>query len=124
MINKIEAYLQPDGWYKYDGTDYEKASDLVTSWLNFCGCGMPNLALQYVLDSLKLLENWSEKKDAHEKWLEYFGSDKAMYFMWYYLDKLELTEHGSSVPGWLTEKGKTMIYNIEYVLNNETEEEE
>jgi hypothetical protein len=33
----------------------------------------------------------------------------ALYALLYVLDEAELTEHGSSVPGWLTEKGKAWL---------------
>lgn len=81
--------------------------EIQTTSLQFCGCGNPNSALEFVQ---KVLE-WYEKKDeiveAFKDLDELIPDEGTRWFVLYMLDALELTEHGSAVSsGWLTEKGK------------------
>ena len=61
-----------------------------------------------------------EDKQTYEEWSaaekRLFGSSGAAYFVYYVLDEKELTEHGTSVPGWLTEKGLTLLQDLNEYL--------
>lgn len=116
----IEKYKQPDGSYiDEDGCHYETATELLANMLNFCGCGYVEDAIEYVYRSLCLvwklqhevgiteMPNWCTEVEG------YYGSKGAEYFMWYYLHNLKLTQHGTCVPGWLTEKGEDIMKDIE-----------
>jgi len=111
----IDKYKQADGWYlDEEGVSYEDAgSFLGTKILDFCGCGNPDSALEYVRDVMQNIKG----KDFDSR--KYDGKE---YFVWYYLDNKELTDHGSSVPGWLTEKGEEFLEDLnEYLATLEKE---
>jgi len=82
------------------GQAKEIADDLVA-----CGCGMPCDALQMVLDVLETYvgEGFCDSGLLEQRLLD----SGTRYFVLYQLDRVALIEHGSSVPGWLTEKGRT-----------------
>jgi hypothetical protein len=117
----LEKFRKDDA-YEKDGIHYNDLEELVgTGFLSFCGCGCPDEAMQYVLDGLELIaedspdsfkdhEAWNVWWQGHRAKLDaHFKTDGARYFFWYWADKEELTEHGGSVPGWLTEKGRQLL---------------
>lgn len=117
---KLSDYASGDRFVR-DGCHYDSAEDLVSGMLGFCGCGAPDLALDYVGAGLDLVAQrmalW-ESQDGHAETrfkateareLEHFGTDGARYFFWYWADGEGFLEHGSLVPGWLTERGKQML---------------
>lgn len=96
--------------------------------LGFCGCGSPETALLYVLKILRVLDEkgpdswgpggkdaWNEWYAAHRARLDgvFHGDAGAEYLAYYLLDNKNLTEHGGSVPGWLTGKGKDILADLE-----------
>jgi hypothetical protein len=128
----LEDYKQTeDGrWEGPDGISHEDIESIFCSFLGFCGCGDPGMALKYVRDSLQLLHDlqykvW-EKQEAFESWDArvdaFFGTRQAKYFMWYRLDDLDLTEHGGSIPGWLTDKGEELLREIDENIDFTVEE--
>lgn len=117
----LERYRKDDA-YEKDGVDYGDLEELVgTGFLKLCGCGNSGIAMQYVLDGLELIdetspdpssnqEAWSVWWKAHEaRVMAHFKSDGARYFFWYWADNEGLTEHGGSVPGWLSDKGRELL---------------
>jgi len=115
MLERLTA--QENGYIDSEGVYHSTPQDFICSQLNFCGCGTPNAALRHVRDALREIRDWSaERKD----WPEHvarcraiYGSDGAEYFMYYFLDHHELTEHGGAVPGWLSEKGKQLLVDLD-----------
>jgi len=117
----LEQFEQPDSWYKFDGCDFETAEDLIqTGFLGFCGCGSPDENLEYIRGALEVIadpypkdENrtgWDAWYEAHKaRVIEHFGNERSAYFFYYWATKNDLTEHGGSVPGWLTDKGKHLL---------------
>ena len=104
-----------DPYFVLDGVTYNSMEDLVeTGLLKFCGCGRPGDAVKYVGRALELINQRRELD--YEAYVELeekiFPVEGASYFMYYWLDNMELTEHGGSVPGWLTEKGKQVLEEI------------
>jgi len=116
----LADYQKPDGGYRFGGGHYDTATDLIqTGMLKFCACGAPEQNLLYVLGGLELIDEdrpdgtlaefhkwckkWEKRRQVH------FGSEAAADFFFYWADSQELTEHGSSVPGWLTNKGKELM---------------
>ena|SRR3990167_4800414 len=81
--------------------------------LGFCCCGDPESADEYLREVLAAIN--SEYDEQRWKGIERAtGADEGQrYFVFYILDKLELAEHGGSVPGWLTEKGKVLLSDLE-----------
>lgn len=122
------------------GCHHEGPADAVASYLGFCGCGMPEEALKYVRDRLRLLDAaWTEPGSASVKDVvaNYFGENPErkqrwkdiydafkdhgeFYFFWYWADTMGITEHGGSVPGWLTDHGKKVLADLNS-LNLDTE---
>lgn len=103
-----------DGFYDEDNCYYEDLeSALQTGVLRFCGCGDPEQSLGYIKKALEQVGKRSESD--FETW---HGENKALFgeggrwFIWYFLDREKFTEHGGSVPGWLTERGKEMLQAI------------
>jgi hypothetical protein len=121
----IDKYFKDDGYYDGD-TYYEDAeSFLATAILDFCGCGMPDAALEHVRDALQLIKDLydTNKYDEwREKELKLFNSDGPAYFMYYFLDNKELTEHGGQVPGWLTLEGEELLDDLNELIKNCEEE--
>ena len=117
----IDKFKKKDGYYDQDGCYYEDAESFIaTGVLGFCGCGMPDVALEYVRKALQIVDDLKqlvyEKKLTYEQWEErkkkVFANKGAEYFMWYFLNNKELTEHGVSVPGWLTKKGIELLADL------------
>lgn len=96
--------------------------------LGFCGCGDPETALRYIRDLLRLIgergpdsfapggmDQWNEWYKGHRAKVDAFFHDDrgAEYLAYYLLDDKGLTEHGGSVPGWLTPKGKDILADLE-----------
>jgi hypothetical protein len=120
----IEKYLKEDGWYKYpneDGCDYETAESLIqTGVLEFCGCGREEDNLRFVLGGLEIIDEYATGtpfKEWKKKAIEHFGNELSAQFFYYWADKEEYSEHGSCIPGWLTNKGKDLLSDIRLVVN-------
>lgn len=100
----------------------ETISFLQSKFLGFCNCGIPDHSVEYVVKGLEEVNKISKAgdkwKEAVEKAEEVLGGEERMYFMWYFLDSKGLTNHGSSVPGWITDRGEQFLE-----LYNELEEE-
>lgn len=114
-MKKLADFEKDDG-YEVDGCFYETAESMIQcGFLDFCGCGCPTENLGYVLDGLALVEERMQKipdfdfKAWRARAEKHFRSDEAQFFFWYWADKEKLTEHGSSVPGWLTDQGKQLL---------------
>jgi hypothetical protein len=108
-------------WFKYQGADYENAECLLqTGILGLCGCGDNESNLVYIAKALEYLqyrlESYSDSAETYQnaikKELEFFKSKEAARLMYYFLDSKGLTEHGSSIPGWLSEKGKEFMEDV------------
>lgn len=126
----IDRFYKDDGYYDECGCFYETAEDFYqTKVFGFCGCGHPNGNLEYVRDGLAHIgkerpENMGQEE--HSRWfdqwvnegLEIFGNEKSRYFFFYWCDTNELTEHGGSVPGWLTEKGKQALSDLREICSS------
>ena len=121
----LDAYKNNNGGYS-DGPDnvhHDSATDLLQCGiLGFCGCGRPEENLLYVLGGLELIEELHTSLREHDAWevwwpeykareLAHFGNENAAYFFCYWCAEqpAELTEHGGSVPGWLTAKGRELL---------------
>ncbi len=129
----IDKYRVNEWELRYDGVQYEDALDLIQSgMLGMCGCGSRELNLAYIRGGLALIneprpENCSPAKanawwweDYFERIKKYHGGEGQKYFFYYWTDTAGLTEHGGSVPGWLTDKGKEVLG----LLNEHTWEED
>ena len=95
--------------------------------LEFCVCGRPDDAFDYVYKALKLILKlqthvWT-KIMSYEDWekenRKLYGSIGAEYFMYYFLSKKELLEHGSSLPGWLSDSGRKLLRDMKIIKKNE-----
>lgn len=130
----LEDLKQPDGWYKFDGCDYEEAADVLQSGvLGFCGCGCPEKNLEYIRQALEIIDDprpkWSDEHKSWEAWWPihkekvraHFGNDQSAYFFYYWAAKNDLTEHGGSVPGWLSDKGRTLLKLLNQQRDAESE---
>lgn len=88
--------------------------------LNWCGCGLPDVAKMTVRDFLWALhgdvDHWEKRE---ERFLEKFGvkdvyENNLLLCLAYALDAAELTEHGGSIGGaWLTEEGRMFLWLLE-----------
>ena len=112
----IDELKQADGWYKLDGLQYETLEDLLQCGvLDFCGCGFPGENLLFIKRGLAHINN-PHRQTTFDLWKkegkEVFGNENSEYFFFYWCDKEGLTEHGYSVPGWLTKKGKNLFANL------------
>lgn len=101
-------------------------SYLQGSVLGFCCCGVPDYSLEVVFKALFYLNEYRENRVDYNTFNkncnEYFGNDKIKYFVWYTIDEMGLTEHGGSVPGWLTKKGKNLLLDLEEYFKEQKNE--
>lgn len=123
MIEKLQK--RDGGTHPYiddEGCSWsDKKSYLQINVLNFCGCGDPDGAMVFVGDILKLMEDHNWYSAELNKLLP---DERSRYFVLYMLDHLGLTEHGTSINcSWLTDRGKEVLTDIEWCIENEEEEE-
>ncbi len=122
--NIYASYQIPDGVYVEDLEEL-----LNCSVLNHCGCGCNQSNLELIYHLLKyqkeLFDNdYKNYKKSQEKLIFYIKShaEEVLQFIWYQLNELEILEHGGSIPGWLSDKGKHFFDLLEqYILAKENE---
>ena len=91
--------------------------------IGLCGCGIDG-DFDYIMRGLELLDERCPNNDVGEaayaerrKWYDglrerrvaHFGSDISAQFFFKWADREGLAEHGSSVPGWLTDAGRRLL---------------
>jgi hypothetical protein len=103
--------------------------ELWDKW-NFCGCGCPEVACEFLRDALRLIkqrsdensgglaaENMERYKANWDKIAAFLGEKDrpGMYWLFlYWLDAQGLIEHGGNVGGgWLTEHGREVLAILE-----------
>lgn len=119
MRNTLSAYEEDGGYRDDQGVFYEDSEAfLQCAVLGFCGCGSPGDSLAYILRGLELIgeaspnerSEWRDWYVGHRARMdEHFKSTGAEYFFLYWCDKEGFTDHGGSVPGWLTESGRSLL---------------
>jgi len=118
----IDRFKKEDGYYDENNCFYENAESLLQAKiLGFCDCGDSILSLKHTQIALRQVSNLKElvweRKQTWEEWyrinIELLGNENSVYFMWYWLDSKGFTEHGSSVPGWLTTKGQSLLADLD-----------
>jgi len=124
-MNKIK-FTQDEEGYLYNECYYDNLTDLLAIGVcNFCGCGRPDEALIYIMNSLKYIEKAFHDDYEYEEWKEegelLFPTIGSNYFIYYWLSEMGFTEHGGSVPGWVTDKGFEFVKLVEQ-LKNEKED--
>lgn len=101
----------------------DEINDWVFCDLGFCGCGNPEGALDFLRDTLNLID-----KEFDERWegmKNRFPDNPMSWTYLYMLDDKGLTEHGSNIRGcWLTEKGKDILtalnsFTVEQIIGND-----
>jgi hypothetical protein len=79
---------------------------------------VPGNNLNYIRKGLTLLRDFYNSESINYEEFKrlvdelYHDSDNA-YFFWYWCDKEGYTEHGSGLPGWLTEEGEQLLVQLE-----------
>ena len=98
----------------------EEIQEIIYNDLGFCGCGNPEVVLQFVHQALRLIKQRKESgwnDDSNTAIETHFRSEKdeLFYWMaWYFLDRSKLIEHGTGVGGsWLTEKGEDFLQYLD-----------
>lgn len=72
----------------------------------FCGCGMPENAIECLRDLLALHPLYDNRPAFESK----IPDDGLQYLVLYTLDHFGLTEHGTGIGGaWLTPKGQALL---------------
>jgi hypothetical protein len=105
--------------YLYNGLYYDDLENLLHSvYFNFCCCGNPGESLRYIYKCFKhlALRDEMDYKDWKKKGRELFPESGSEFFMWYYFSEKGFTEHGSSVPGWLSDLGREVMSNLRIFL--------
>lgn len=89
--------------------------------LGFCGCGLPDDALQLIHDLIEFIDGRFNKEcnasAGSDKWKSHCDDMRASlrkvlhdnmsgieYVLFYLLDNKEITEHGGCVPGFIVDK--------------------
>lgn len=122
-------------------TDEEWSQELTTAFyalmdkVDFCGCGDPVLRLKYVSERLnyihlatiwegKTRDEWSRFNKAYSAYGSLLFSCQAseeLFYEWCMLK--QLIEHGSCMPGWLTDTGKEIMEDLNAFFKLLEEEE-
>lgn len=93
--------------------DFESMVLSSEDYIGFCGCGIDG-DLEFILTGLDVISiSWPERQKLE---LEHFGSDIAAQFFYKWCNAKELTEHGGSVPGWLSDKGRDLKKAIKLAI--------
>lgn len=112
-----------------DETYFGEAEGALGSLFGFCGCGTPEAPLRLLRDAMRLIDVKPNNPHDFDKWKaayrirraamdELFHHDKGVeYLVWYLLDDKKLTEHGTSVPGWLTDLGRDVLVDLDELLS-------
>lgn len=102
-----------------NGIEYDTLPEyLQIGVLDFCACGRPGNNLNYIRKGLAILRDFYNSESINYEEFKrlvdelYHDSDNA-YFFWYWCDKEGYTEHGSGLPGWLTEEGEQLLAQLE-----------
>lgn len=122
----LDRFKDQHGDYYYDGAWHEDAESLIQcGMLDFCGCGDPQGNLRYIQAGLQHIKDYLAEGKNLAEWdkdgLIIFGSESARYFFFYWADKEELSEHGSRIPGRLTDKGHQLLADLNELFKEETE---
>lgn len=108
-MKKLSDYKKRDNGfcdYEMDGISYQDAEGLlVCGFLDFCGCGMPEEVLELMYEVLKNIDFDIDWDTRHKRDEELMPTDAIKYTVWNVLNNKGMLEHGSSLPGWKTEKG-------------------
>ncbi|WP_349025960.1 hypothetical protein [Methyloglobulus sp.] len=97
-----------------DDCDFTDAKAIFSS-LNFCGCTKPDQALKHIKNGLEHIKKRHETEDTawmEQNELHVFGNEGAATFFYYWADNERLIDHGSSVPGWLDDKGEMLLQRL------------
>ena len=114
---KLADFRKDDGYRDEAGCYFDDTEALIsTGILGMCGCGDPAGNLEYIRTGLCLIDERLQSDATDRKWWDeyqqrvraHFGNHLSEQFFYYWLDKEAFTEHGSSIPGWLTEKGRDL----------------
>lgn len=125
----IDKHKENGLYVDEEGLCYDDAQEFIqTAILGFCGCGDPAASQTYLRDVLQFIrevhENEEENWDVPWKRLDgFFHSVGERYTVFYLLDDKGLTEHGSSVPGWLTPKGRELLEDLNELYPRERQVE-
>jgi hypothetical protein len=120
MTGETVDNFKKDEGYEYDGTTYETAEELVlTGMLDFCGCGAPDAAGKFLMNTLQGMKDFHDSKITWEERDAKFSDEGVRYFVYYILEKEGLTEHGTSVNGsWLTDKGNEILTYLKEIYED------
>jgi hypothetical protein len=137
-MGRLDRFRDPDcrseeagyGWIDEEGISFTDLDGLLGARLGFCGCGMPRKALELVRTALREIKKVTDAHYVQGAWerrdeaLAEAGltTDGARYFLFYMLDDRGLIEHGVSVPGWLTVKGKELLLDLDELFEEHLEE--
>lgn len=119
-MKKYEQYWNEEKQvFEYDSMDFETFDEVIQHILGWCMCGVPDQSQKAVMKALRHIANLQDlvwtKDMQFDEWnqqgRDLFGEWE--YAIYYVLDEKELTEHGGSVPGWLTDKGRELLELME-----------
>lgn len=107
---------------------FDEGRHIIFVDLGFCGCGNPDIVLEFVKEALVRikkrsdLDDWGWEGDDVRKHFRNGDDDLFFWMAWYFIDRSGLIEHGSSVScSWLTDKGESFLeflkeYSVEKIL--------
>jgi|1_EtaG_2_1085319.scaffolds.fasta_scaffold02908_15 hypothetical protein len=127
----IDKFKSDKGYLVNEVLYHSAASVFAVGMFGFCGCSDVDSFLKMVRDGLQIIHNGTKEFDAIEdkltpgdpRWKSMLkkeadenkrliGHDGAQMMLWYVLDREGFIEHGSSVPGWLTDEGEILLSDL------------
>jgi hypothetical protein len=117
-----------EGYLDAEGTSYDSVVELIqVGMLGQCMCGGAETNLRYVRDGLQHIARLATEHVPGTDFMEWyrrwhpgwvaegvtlFGNENARQFFFYWADAEEFTEHGTSLPGWMTPKGRQLLDDL------------
>lgn len=127
-IKTLAEYRVGDHFEDHEGLHYDDAESLVgVGVLNFCGCGDQSGRLELVAAIIEERQinqrcdgSWTERSARWRAFVEtHLGNEIAAEIIFNWLDNLGFLDHGSSLPGWPTERGLKLVALIREALKED-----
>jgi hypothetical protein len=101
-------------YFKVDDLTFKDISTAILEGIfECCGCGNPKQAIYYITHGLGVIDHGNGKNSDNAALKEMIYG-KSEYFFYYMMEKFDMIDHGVAAPGWLTEKGKAVLYLLKH----------
>lgn len=90
--------------------------------IGLCGCGDPVAAAQLLIQVLEWLDERPQSARSYLALGESLPNGPLRELIFHWIDDREWTEHGTCLPGWLTERGKRALKVLNWFVAHEADD--